>query len=611
MVWILRVVAPSVVVGVSRGGSPTMEKIPIHRPVRTRQHKMSKEEESTSVPAVETNVNEAKIRELNVVIGGFSDSPVLRGNGDVLCWKDAPPSVSDISNRYAPLHLKTQFEELYRVLHPALVDRTDRKNASAFLQGARGTGKSLVLELVLQALMQELQQTGKRPFRIVRLNGILVPGSQVALCVQEILRQLTEMAYQEHQQQQQVPSEEEHDEDGLDSPEKKPPRKKRRKSERTKELLRLRKTCFTNQIQLLNEILQFACLDGIPILFILDELDAFVKSTGGESFSTGHTMDRQLLLYHLLDRVATDSSLVSFVGSTCHNGTLSLLEKRIRSRAEGTTRFIYFGPCSSWQDWVEIVQDKLKQPGNQLLLDEWNAIVALEPNETTEKERQQILDAFRRSFNLGYSVRWLFRVLSSALMLYRHDLIRSTHKNGSASGETPSLQKCILQSLASSGAPFLTVSGERDLILIDKAAVNDRIQTLRDLSGPQLALVFAARRILVRDSHRENTVPLTLDRLLEEYKSYKGSSNRYSRGILWVCFRDLLATGLIRPGGDHNGTAPLQYNMDGSFLDLSAPTAGKLPLHLNLDIHRELQKAIAQKLLDCSTALQEWGKKTT
>ena len=81
--------------------------------------------------------------------------------------------------------------------------------------------------------------------------------------------------------------------------------------------------------------------------------------------------------------------------------------------------------------------------------------------------------------------------------------------------------------------------------------------------------------------------------------------------ILWVSFRDLLATGLIRPGADHTGTAPLQYNLDESFLDLAAPTAGKVPLHLNLDIHREFQKAIDQKLLDCSAALQEWGKKTT
>lgn len=575
--------------------------------------------------SVKTKESDGKIqKELDTIIGGFSDaSPASGGEGEnenaedvSLLWENRDaPSVSDVSKHYAPLHLRTQFEELYRVLHPALVDRSDRKNASAFLQGARGTGKSLVLELVLQALLREIGTSKKslRPFRIVRLNGILVPGSQVALCVQEILRQLTEMAYQENQVAVDPQSKDTEADDLSDSPEKKPPGKKRRKSERIKELLRLRKTCFTNQIQLLNEILQFACVDGIPILFVLDELDAFVKSTGGESLSTGNAMDRQLLLYHLLDRVATDSSLVSFVGITCHNGTMSLLEKRIRSRAEGTTRFIYFGPCSSWQDWIEIVQDKMKRSGHHLLHDEWNSIVTVHPNETVDKERQQILDAFRRSLNLGYSVRWLFRVMSSALLLYRHDLIRRKHDNGGggASAEPTSLKKCILESLASNAAPFLTASGERDLILFDKVAVNDRVQTLRDLSGPQLALVFAARRILVRDSHRENTVPLTLDRMLEEYKSYKGNSNRYSRDILWVSFRDLLDTGLIRPGSDHSGTAPLQYNLDNSFLDLAAPTAGKLSLHMNLDIHRELQKAMDQKLLDCSAALQEWGKKTT
>ena len=578
----------------------------------------------TSVP----DENEQKLKELDVIVGRFSDSPhtehQLPSEASGLWTKndgdDGTNSLSKISQHYAPLHLTKQFEELYRVLHPALVDRKDKKNASAFLQGARGSGKSLVLERVLSALQAEIQSTPKeqqqrRPFRIVRLNGILVPGSQVALCVQEILRQLTEMAYQENLAI--VESTNDPDE----APQEAPLRKKRRKSERTKLLLRLRRTCFTNQIQLLNEILQFACLDGIPILFILDELDAFVKSTGGETLTTtsGDAVDRQLLLYHLLDRVATDSSLVSFVGITCHNGTMSLLEKRIRSRAEGTTRFIYFGPCASWQDWVEIVGKQLQtddgESSRNLVHDEWMSLVTLNPNEVIQRERQQVLDCLRRSFNLGYSVRWLFRVLSTALLLYRHDL---KYGSGPTDGGgitakvgSSSFQSCLMQSLASNSGPFLTASGEKDLILVDNLAVNDRIQALRDLSGPQLAIVLASRRILVRDSHRENTVPLTFDRIMEEYKSYKGNSNRYSRRILWVSFRDLLDSGLIRPGTDHSGTVPLQYNMDDSFLDLSAPTVGKIPLHLNLDIHRELQKAIDQKLLDCSAALQEWGKKTT
>lgn len=603
--------------------------------------------ESTTTKNNETmQETDAKVAELNAIISCFAEAPASRRSttttntaspkDDDDFWQSTTPA--EVAQRYAPLHLQSHFEDLYRVLHPALVDRQDKKNASAFLQGARGTGKSLVLELVLQALLAEIRHknTTKRPFRIVRLHGILVPGNKVALCVQEILRQLTAMAYEENEMsdQQQEPNQDSNTtvpvENGTtaatitsnsssNTPSLPPsrPHKKLRKSDRTRELLRLRKTCFTNQIQLLNEILQFACLDGIPILFILDELDAFVKSTGGESFQAnkgGDAVDRQLLLYHLLDRVATDSSLVSFVGITCHNGTMSLLEKRIRSRAEGTTRFIYFGPCASWRDWVEIVSDKLKQHnqhgGQGLLCKEWEALVTHNPNETVDKERQQILNCFRRSFNLGYSVRWLFRILSSALMLYRHDLIHSSRIIDNSSQETL-LQTCIMQSLASNGAPFLTASGERDLILVDKVAVNDRVQTLRDLSGPQVALLFAARRILVRDSHRENTVPLSFERMLEDYKTYKGNSNRYSRNILWVSFRDLLATGLIRPGTDHTGMAPLQYNLDESFLDLAAPTAGKVPLHLNLDIHREFQKAMDQKLLDCSAALQEWGKKTT
>jgi hypothetical protein len=527
------------------------------------------------------------------------------------------------------MHLKAQFEELHRVLQPSLVagrrgdGQKTKKNASAFLQGARGSGKSLVLEACLAALRQEGKSTGRPdPFRVVRLHGILVPGSNVALCVQEILRQLTDMSDQDSQQDFLSPVSTSPEETTGSST---PPRKRRRKkSKRTEQLARLRKTSFTNQIQLLNEILQFASLDSIPILFILDELDAFVGGSSSESLdstrSAGQGMDRQLLLYHLLDRVATDSSLISFVGLTCHNGTMGLLEKRIRSRAEGTTRFIYFGPLPTFAALVELLGSKLVLPGGggetepaTRVHEEWKALVSPAASVNLNAEQQQIVDCFSRSYNLGYSVRWFFRVVSSALALYRYDLLYGTLEEELRSGvsKTPSLQTCLFQSLGSMAAPLLTASGERNLVLVDKVAVNPRIQGLRDLSGPQLALVLAARRILIRDSHRENAVPLSLDRVLEEYKTYKGNSNRYSRNLLWVAFRDLLSTGLVRPGTDHTGLAPLQYQHEASFVELTAPTVGKIPLHLNLDIHRELQKAMDLKLLDCSAALQEWGKKTT
>jgi hypothetical protein len=335
-------------------------------------------------------------------------------------------------------------------------------------------------------------------------------------------------------------------------------------------------------------------------------------------------MDRQLLLYHLLDRVATDSSLVSFVGLTCHNGTMSMLEKRIRSRAEGTTRFIYFGPCADVQQWYDIVADKLRiqnGEGNKgresgAVLEEWKSLVIEQANETIKAQRQQVLDCFSRSCQLGYNIRWLFRVISCALKLYRHDLMYRT-----ASGldsEESSLQACIFQSLTSAGAPFLTASGEKTFSVRDNTTgttsiLDPRIQSVCGLCGPQVALVLAARRILARDSRRENPAPLTLERILEEYKSYKGSTNRYNRRILLVSFRDLLATGLLRPAGDSSSAyaAPLRYNMDPSFSDLSGPTAGKVELNLNLDIHREFQTILDQKILDCSAALQEWGKRTT
>ena len=66
-------------------------------------------------------------------------------------------SMDEISKIYAPVGLKSQFEELYRILHPSLVERSDKTNASTFLQGARGSGKSLLLNQCIEALQDELK----------------------------------------------------------------------------------------------------------------------------------------------------------------------------------------------------------------------------------------------------------------------------------------------------------------------------------------------------------------------------------------------------------------------------------------------------------------------
>ena len=547
---------------------------------------------------------------MNRVLYRFSDiSHSTRLQQKELWRQGNKPKLPEITQAYAPVHLRKQFEEFYRKLHPCLVQREGKNNASAFLQGSRGSGKSLLLNQCLQAFQDELMASNKQVFHKVQLNGIVTPGDQVSLVVREILRQLSTEAYQ------QTKSTTIHSSDSN--------KRVKTNNDRFEELLRLKRTSFTNNIQLLNEILKLACIDGVPILFVLEELDAFIGSTPSSSVQEETSIenvgkDRQVLLYHLLDRVATQGSFVSFVGLPCHYGTIGMLEKRIRSRAEGTSCFLQFGPCASLETLKDIVLSKLDDDDDdddddtaKTLRRQLSELLS-KPTDDTEPVHRRVYEVLNRDQRLGKDIRWFSRVFTIALSLFRQDCVsqlRLTTNNANVA--LPLFDaKYLKEALVDMGGSFLTDSGERDLAIVDDMAVDPRIQALIDLSGPQVALVLASRRILARDSHRENyTVSLTLGRILEEYRSYQGNSNRYNNHVLYKSFRDLLELNVFRAASDHSGAAPLQFNHDISVYSMDPNILGRMPLHLTVDIHRELRKAIEKNLLNCSTALREWGRK--
>jgi hypothetical protein len=552
----------------------------------------------------------------------------------------ADRSISNVSKLYAPVGLEQQFKELYTMLHPCLVQRDGKNNASAFLQGTRGSGKTLLLNQCLQAFQDELslQTNTKAPFRIVRLNGIMIPGDNVAIVVKEILRQLSTAAFQQTADRNSAAAAvavAKEEEEG-DSPNRPQKRSKTKSTERMEKLLRLRQSNFTNNLQLLNEILQLACVDCIPVLFVLDELDAFVGTSGGsfalqeDTRSTVMTenvgKDRQLLLYHLLDRVATQGSFICFVGSTSHQGIMGMLEKRIRSRAEGTSRFIHFGPCPTFASLVSLLTSKCldnndADANGASFHQQVSQLLSSPPIDNAETTHSRVYKALQRDYRLGKGIRWFSRVFSLAISLYRQDCTMRLHTIRSQSlapGETLSEPWPVFQAqyladaLMDMNSSLSTDIGDRDLVLVDGVASDPRIQALVDLSGPQVALLLSARRVLARDGIREDTTtPLTLDRMLEEYRSYKGSSNRYGGHVLSKSFRDLLELSVFQPAADHSGGGPLQYIHDPSNFSLAdVNTAGRIPLHLTVDVRRELRKALEKNLLDCSTALREWGRKT-
>jgi Cdc6-like AAA superfamily ATPase len=480
---------------------------------------------------------EEALSRLDIIIGGLGDSSRKRSRDE---------------------ETSTEEEGLYRLLYPCLVEH--KTNSAAFIMGGRGSGKSRLVENCLARMDQS-------KFRVLRLNGLVIRGNDVGFAVHELVRQLSVMGFSET-------------------------------GHKDNDLLRLKKTSFTSDISLLDEAFRLAKVDKRPILIILDEMDAFAGSSA--ALDTAATVekagDRQVLLYHLLDRVATPGSSLCFIGITSHLAAVGLLEKRIRSRAEGTSKTFFVKPFDSYATLTRILTQKVELDEDiRSKLGSWLNLGA-------EKESPTMDDValiFERNYRLGKDLRWFLRVLLVALCLYREEIRESLA--GEASSSVSFQPRFLMEALSVMGA---STTGSEGLTVYP-----DRIQALQDLSGPQVALLLAARRILARDSQDEDTPnPLTLERMLNEYQCYRGHANRYSQGLLLRSFGELLDLGVLRPSSDHSGGGPMQYEFGNVSSDMDPVSLSMLPLHLPYELDAELTKAIKDNLLDCSTALQDWGK---
>ena len=142
-----------------------------------------------------------------------------------------------------------------------------------------------------------------------------------------------------------------------------------------------------------------------------------------------------------------------------------------------------------------------------------------------------------------------------------------------------------------------------------------RLQALLDLPGSQVAILLAAKRVLSRNAQKQDSsimTPFTYDRIEMEYESYKASGlDRYGGHVLYRSFCQLMETDLFRPARDHAGGCPLQYYYrgDSNPLGVDPMALRRLPLHMNVDLCKELDVALRNKMLDCTTALRDWGLK--
>jgi len=626
----------------------------------------------TPKPAAATTTIQDFFRNLDATIAGFGDGHVLLHEDKQSTLNKENKGPHDDNNkiveietgilkRFAPSGLEEPFKQLYSIIFPALFRANGTKrtlissSSAAILMGVKGSGKTLLLERVLAACREQLpQHNHQQLYRMVEINGIVCRGEDVASVVYEIIRQLSGIAYRSIRRTAKTPNGNSNEKEGSndasnpkkhridndsddddnddnddnnnnnnndneDKTSRKRKRRKQRKIER--HMLRLRKATFNSNLALLESILKLAATDEVPILLNLDELDSFTDE--GE---------RQMLLYHFLDRVATPGSNLLLVGMTSSFSALTLLEKRIRSRAEGTAKIIYLRTPPTYAALLELLESKLERcvlckgilnrmPHPKDAESVAKTLLSKETISSNDESADSILKlstAMEREFRLGKDIRWFSRVISTSLALYRHDCILEVSRNANnKQGRAiplPFHSKYLWNTLAMMGASVFDgniASRQPDFCVIDDEAVSPRLQALLDLSTPQVALLLSARRILKREEHRDQAVlaPLTMERMLKEYESFKrGSRSMGNSKLLKRAIQHLFQQGLLVPSMDHSGGGPMHYDVTKIYRELDPYTLSRLPLQIPLEIDRELGKALEQNLLECPTALKEWGK---
>ena len=421
--------------------------------------------------------------------------------------------------------LESQYRTLYNLLSVCLVEKT---NPVAFLIGPRGYGKHHVLESCLQSLQKrsycDKEEAEKKFFRIVRLSGLLLRGDDAA-AGREIVRQLSFFTAS-------VPAASA----GQTSTEV----GKKRFRDGSVSVM----TSFHSYVTLLDEILQRSRIDGIPILIVISDVEAFASGVrvDKQAMATAAVSGRlkQILLYHLLDMASSEKTYMGIVATTTRLNFFDMLEKRIRSRAFGAQAVIQFtkqranttsesGLSSAYQILTTILVEHLQRNYSlqKSIVESFKSIL-LNP-------KDPICMLFQRQWSLGKSVRWFLRVVtvSYSIMMGAYNCQQGKTTNDPEYDDTNDPTPCftqqhLLDGLVSMGCDVTEayMQGLTSTLLNDVnfrhrnddsnkdtrstaglpsamilgASNNPRLQPLYDLSASQLVLLFSARRLLVKDS---------------------------------------------------------------------------------------------------------------
>lgn len=474
-------------------------------------------------------------------------------NGDTL----NPPSKATKEAQatdYAPIGLESVFAPLHQTLSSC-----HHQNSLIILQGPRGSGKTLLVNRVIAAV------SAHQPLRVVRLQGPLLTAHPASI-VYDMLRQLTEPSLQTSSSATTTSV--------------------------VDDFVRLRQTSFRNHRQLLDEMLRVAKIDRVPIVVVLDPMEALVQlvhpRTQDDDNDNNLTrrswhQPHQLLLYHLLDRVAGggDAALLTVVAISSHQAVLDGLEKRVQSRAGGTAQCFQV-PRLTKEQLLRLVQAQCEG-------DAWLGETL--PRLLQEPE-SAVAEAFQRAVRLGRDTRWFLRVLATALGDYRED-IRKTQR-----ADWEFTATYLQTALVDFGVELRQPNGNVNV------HHHPRLRLLTHLSSPQVAIVLACRRILARDGETEGSSSPVLN--AQRIRAELARAQRHYRlgpAVLRRALDDLLDMDVLRPAADHVSTGPWQYHHKTTVVE------DRQPLQLTFDIHREIRVALDGGMLEGPTSLMEWGKK--
>ena len=245
----------------------------------------------------------------------LSDQAYTEDSSEIVAKKAEVLSRLTSQTLTTPAYLSTQYETLHTLLSTTV---TEGESNSILLLGARGSGKSLLIDTAVA----DLSSKHSTDFHVVRLNGFFQTDDKLAL--REIWRQLgREMAIDETETGEVMGS----------------------YADTMASLLSLLSHADEMDVDPNTVDVDGAAKAAKSVIIILDEFDLFT------------THPRQTLLYNLFDIAQSKKAPIAIIGCSTRMDVVDCLEKRVKSRF--SHRWLHIPMMKTLSTFQEAVQQIL------------------------------------------------------------------------------------------------------------------------------------------------------------------------------------------------------------------------------------------------------------